>query len=208
VLPCKVWVSNRYPEAAAQVRVLAEGAGVEVDDGQRPGPGSLIVVTPFGSDATTSAVEEGLDATRVIAVDALYPLMQGRRRTLMTTPATHRSATNEAHALFAHDESPVTVINDSTGFVAQRIVALIVNVGCDIAQQDIASPSDIDLAVELGLGYPMGPFRLGDHFGPKVILEILNNIQQGLGDPRYRPSPWLARRALLNIPLRHAERVS
>lgn len=108
---------------------------------------------------------------------------------------------------FAHDESPVTVINDSTGFVAQRIVALIVNVGCDIAQQDIASPSDIDLAVELGLGYPMGPFELGDNFGPKVILEILNNIQQGLGDPRYRPSPWLARRAMLNIPLRHVERV-
>ncbi|EXF95838.1 3-hydroxyacyl-CoA dehydrogenase [Pseudomonas fluorescens HK44] len=207
MLPRTVWVSDRYPEAAAQVRGLVEGAGIKVDDGQRPEPGSLIVVTPFGSDATTSAVEEGLDATRVIAVDALYPLMQGRRRTLMTTPATHRSARNEAHALFAHDESPVTVINDSTGFVAQRIVALIVNVGCDIAQQNIASPSDIDLAVELGLGYPMGPFELGDHFGPKVILEILNNIQQGLGDPRYRPSPWLARRAMLNIPLRHAERV-
>jgi 3-hydroxybutyryl-CoA dehydrogenase len=53
----------------------------------------------------------------------------------------------------------------------------------------------------------MGPFELGDNFGPKVILEILNNIQQGLGDPRYRPSPWLARRAMLNIPLRHVERV-
>jgi 3-hydroxybutyryl-CoA dehydrogenase len=207
VLPRIVWVSNRYPEAAAQVRALVEGAGIEVDDGQRPGLGSLIVVTPFGADATTSAVVEGLDATRVIAVDALFPFKQGRRRTLMTTPATHRSAINEAHALFAHDESPVTVINDSTGFVAQRIVALIVNVGCDIAQQDIASPSDIDLAVELGLGYPMGPFELGDNFGPKVILEILNNIQQGLGDPRYRPSPWLARRAMLNIPLRHVERV-
>jgi 3-hydroxybutyryl-CoA dehydrogenase len=206
VLPRTVWVSNRYPEAAAQVRNLVERAGIAIDNGQRPGTGSLIIVTPFGADATTSAVEEALDATRVIAVDALIPLEQGRRRTLMTTPATYQSAKNEAHALFAHDESPVTVINDSTGFVAQRIMALIVNVGCDIAQQDIASPSDIDLAVELGLGYPMGPFELGDHFGPKLILEILNNIQQALGDPRYRPSPWLARRAMLNIPLRHSEK--
>ncbi|SEO02337.1 3-hydroxyacyl-CoA dehydrogenase [Pseudomonas sp. ok266] len=208
LLPQKVWVSNRYPAAAERVITLVRNAGVEVDDGLHPSPDSLIVITPFGSDATAAAVEEGLDATRVVAIDVLYPLTQGKRRTLMTTPATHRSAKNEGHALFGFDESPVTVIKDSTGFVAQRIVALIVNIGCDIAQQGIASPSDIDLAVELGLGYPMGPFELGDHFGPRIILEILTNIQRGLGDPRYRPSPWLTRRASLELSLRHEERIT
>jgi 3-hydroxybutyryl-CoA dehydrogenase len=202
-----VWVSNRYPDAAAQVRSLGRKAGVEIDEGQLPKGDSLIVVTPLGSDATTSAVEEDLDPLRVVAVDLLYPLVPGRRRTLMTTPATLPAVMHQAHALFAHDQSPVTVIKDSTGFVAQRIVALIVNVGCDIAQQNIACPSDIDLAVELGLGYPMGPFTLGDHLGPAVVFEILNNIQRGLGDPRYRPSPWLARRALLKLSLKHEQAI-
>ncbi|HCN72554.1 MAG TPA: 3-hydroxyacyl-CoA dehydrogenase, partial [Pusillimonas sp.] len=61
-----------------------------------------------------------------------------------------------AEALFSVDESPVTVINDSAGFIGQRVVATIVNVACDIAQQTIATPEDIDLAVSLGLRYPKG----------------------------------------------------
>jgi 3-hydroxybutyryl-CoA dehydrogenase len=110
-----------------------------------------------------------------------------------------------AHALFAADGVPVTVIRDSTGFVAQRVVATIVNIGCDIAQQGIATPEDIDLAVTLGLGYPRGPLALGDSLGAATILTILRNIQSALGDPRYRPSPWLARRAQLGLSLTHTE---
>jgi 3-hydroxybutyryl-CoA dehydrogenase len=119
----------------------------------------------------------------------------------MTTPATRRASREAAHALFAADGVPVTVIRDSTGFVAQRVVATIVNIGCDIAQKQIATPEDIDLAVTLGLGYPRGPLALGDTLGATTILTILRNIFSVLGDPRYRPSPWLARRAQLGMSL-------
>ena len=64
---------------------------------------------------------------------------------------------------------PVTVIDDSPGFIAQRIVATIVNIACDIAQQQIATPEDIDLAVTLGLGYLVGPLSLGDKPGADRI---------------------------------------
>jgi 3-hydroxybutyryl-CoA dehydrogenase len=131
----------------------------------------------------------------------LFPLADAARRTIMTTPATTAEFRDAAHALFAFDGVPVTVIRDSTGFVAQRVVATIVNIGCDIAQQRIASPSDIDLAVTLGLGYPRGPLALGDALGASTILTILRNMQAVLGDPRYRPSPWLARRAQLGLSL-------
>lgn len=123
----------------------------------------------------------------------------------MTTPATTPAMRDAAHALFAADGVPVTVIRDSTGFVAQRVVATIVNIGCDIAQQGIATPSDIDLAVMLGLGYPRGPLALGDALGAATILTILQNIHGVIGDPRYRPSPWLARRARLGLSLTHIE---
>ena len=200
-LPASVWVSKRYPQAHDAVVRLIEKAGVKLDDGATPEAGSLIVVTPFGHDATTAAVDEALDATRVVAIDALFPLASAPRRTLMTTPATTRAARDTAHALFAADGVPVTVIRDSTGFVAQRVVATIVNIGCDIAQKQIATPEDIDLAVTLGLGYPRGPLSLGDALGSTTILAILRNMFSVLGDPRYRPSPWLARRAQLGLSL-------
>ncbi|WP_233829145.1 3-hydroxyacyl-CoA dehydrogenase [Paraburkholderia sp. ZP32-5] len=200
-LPPSVWVSKRYPQAYEAVVQLVSKAGVKLDDGATPAANSLLVVTPFGHDATTAAVDEALDASRVVAVDALFPLVGAQRRTLMTTPATTRDARDSAHALFAADGVPVTVIRDSTGFVAQRVVATIVNIGCDIAQKQIATPDDIDLAVTLGLGYPRGPLALGDALGAGTILTILRNMFSVLGDPRYRPSPWLARRAQLGLSL-------
>jgi len=204
-LPTSVWVSKRYREAYQAVVELVGKAGVKLDDGASPAADSLIVVTPFGHDATTAAVDEALDASRVVAVDALFALVGTQRRTLMTTPATTRAARDAGHALFSADGVPVTVIRDSTGFVAQRVVATIVNIGCDIAQKQIATPEDIDLAVMLGLGYPRGPLALGDALGAKTILTILRNMFDVLGDPRYRPSPWLARRAQLGMSLTQSD---
>jgi 3-hydroxybutyryl-CoA dehydrogenase len=106
-----------------------------------------------------------------------------------------------AHALLARDGAAVSVIRDSAGLIAQRIVATIVNIACDIAQQRIAAPDDIDRAVKLGLGYPKGPLAMGDAIGPLAILNILQAMSAFYGDPRYRPSPWLKRRALLGVSL-------
>ena len=97
------------------------------------------------------------------------------------------------------------VIHDSPGFVAQRVLAHIVNVACDIAQQRIASPADIDLAVRLGLAYPQGPLAWGDALGPARLLRILVELHAAYGDPRYRPSLWLSRRARLGVSLLTAE---
>jgi 3-hydroxybutyryl-CoA dehydrogenase len=55
--------------------------------------------------------------------------------------------------------------------------------------------------VRLGLGYPVGPLALGDRIGAGRILAILEALQRTTGDPRYRPSLWLRRRARLGISL-------
>ena len=83
----------------------------------------------------------------------------------------------------------------------QRLVAGIVNLSSEIAQLGIAAPRDIDSAVVLGLGYPKGPLAWGDAIGPGRVLEILEGLQRVTGDPRYRPSLWLRRRAQLGLSL-------
>jgi len=119
----------------------------------------------------------------------------------MSTPVTSAEMRDAAHGLLASDGVPVSVIHDSPGFVCQRVLAQIVNIASDIAQQRIASPEDIDSAVTLGLGYPSGPLAWGDALGPARILAILEALQAFYGDPRYRASPWLKRRALLGVSL-------
>jgi 3-hydroxybutyryl-CoA dehydrogenase len=156
-------------------------------------------VAPLGKDCSAAALEHGLEPARTVAVDPLFGY--SKRRTLMLNPLTTHQTRQAAHALLAADGVPVSVIHDSPGFVAQRVVAHIVNVGCDIAQMRIASPGDLDRAVMLGLGYPKGPLAMGDALGPKRILEVLDNMHALYQEPRYRPSPWLRRRAGLGASL-------
>ena len=164
---------------------------------------SVAFVAPLGKDASTSALEHGLEPRRTVALDPLFGFT--KRRTLMTTPLTTRDTREAAHALLAGDGVPVSVIKDSPGFVAQRVVAHIVNVGCDIAQMRIAAPEDLDRAVVLGLSYPRGPLAMGDAVGPAKVLAVLEAMHDFYQEPRYRPSPWLKRRAALGVSLLTAD---
>lgn len=197
--PASVWVSRARPELGRTVADLVRKLGARLDEGRAPAAESLCIVTPLGEDATTLAVREGLDATRTVAVEALFDTT--RRRVVMTTPATTPATGQAAHGLLASDGVPVSVIRDSPGLVTQRVVATIVNIACEIAQQQIATPADIDRAVVLGLGYSHGPLAWGDRLGPATVLTLLENLQAATGDPRYRPSPWLRRRAQLGLSL-------
>ncbi|MFN3233084.1 MAG: 3-hydroxyacyl-CoA dehydrogenase [Alphaproteobacteria bacterium] len=198
-LPDSIWIGAATPSVQEVVRELASAAGVPVEDGAAPSEAALCLLSPVGEDATTAALEAGVNPQNTVALDPLFGLES--HRTLMTTPVTTAAMRDAAHGLFGTSPIPVSVIHDSPGFVAQRIVACIVNIGADIAQQRIATADDIDPAVKLGLGYPRGPLEWGDELGAKTVLDILEALHDFYGDPRYRPSPWLKRRALLGVPL-------
>jgi 3-hydroxybutyryl-CoA dehydrogenase len=197
--PASVWVSPAESSGHAALTELLKKLGAPAETGARPGAAALILVTPLGEDATTCAVEQGLDPMRTVAVDTLFPLV--KRRTIMGTPVTAPVFRNAAHGLLASDGAAVTVCRDSPGFIAQRIVAMIVNIGCSIAQSRTASPADIDKAVTLGLNYPHGPFAFADALGVNKVYAILTAMQRIYGDPRYRPNIWLTRRARLGVSL-------
>ena len=194
-----VWISSANEGSRDTLIEILEAAGARLQTGDRPSTDATCVVTPTGLDATACAVAESLDGTRTVAVDMLLGCRG--RRTIMTTPVTDPKHRDAIHALLAADGTPVTVVRDSPGFIAQRIVAMIVNVACNIAQQRVATPEDIDTAVKLGLNYPKGPLELGDEVGPRRVLQILRGLVRCYYDPRYRPSPWLVRRAGLGVSL-------
>lgn len=191
----QVWVAANAPA----LKELLAKLGAQVETGAKPSPEAVCFTAPLGQDATTTALQLMIDPARTVAVDPLFGF--AKRRTLMTTPLTRAEVRDAAHGLLAADGVPVSVIRDSAGFVAQRVVAHIVNVGCDIVQQRIATPDDLDRAVMLGLGYPKGPLGMGDAIGGAKVLTILEAMHAFYQDPRYRPSPWLKRRARLGISL-------
>ena len=195
----RVWISAREAGPRARVAELVESLGADVVEGSTPPGDALCLVLPLGRDATTAALDEGLDPTRTLALDTMFDVRA--QRTLMKTPVTDAAISDSARALFAADGGSVEIIHDSPGFVAQRVIAHIVNIACDIAQQRIASPADIDLAVRIGLGYPSGPLAWGDSLGATRVLRILEEMLRAYGDPRYRASPWLSRRSRLGVSL-------
>ncbi len=163
----------------------------------------LLLIQPWGDDATHYCAVHGLDPARCLAVDPLPGL--GKHRTLMMTVQTAQQARDIALGLLDDDSARVTVINDSPGFIVQRIVATIVNIAANIVQRRIATVDDLEDAVRVGLGYPQGPLHLGDAIGAPRILQILERQQALTGDDRYRPSLWLRRRAEMGLSLTHEE---
>ena len=199
-----VWVSPRASRRLELLQLLKD-LGAEIETGALPTSAALILVAPLGFDITTVAVVERLDPARTVGIDMLFEDAATKRRVLATNPATRRDMRDAAHALFARDGKAVSVIRDSGGFVTQRVVGNIVNVASDMCQQNVCNPQDLDTAVTLGLGYPVGPLALGDKLDPANVLEVLFNLQTVYGDTRYRPSPWLRRRGAIGLSLMHTE---
>ena len=199
-----VWVSPRAARRSELLQLLKD-LGAKIETGQSASPQALTLVAPLGFDITTVAVVERLDPARTVGIDMLIDDAATMRRVLATNPATRTDMRDAAHALFARNGKAVSVIRDSGGFITQRVVATIVNIASEICQQGICSPKDLETAVTLGLGYPMGPLAMGDRYGPTNVLEVLFNMQTVYGDQRYRPSPWLRRRGAIGLSLMHEE---
>jgi 3-hydroxybutyryl-CoA dehydrogenase len=195
-VPAAAWVADE--DGGRELAEWLTAAGVQCQVGGTPGAGVLCFVTPLGEDASGAIVRLKLDPARSVAVDML-----GRfkgRRTVMKTPLTTPETLGAAVAALSAGAA-VTAINDSPGFVVQRLLAMIVNIGSRIAELRIAAPADIDTAVELGLNYPKGPLALGDMLGGARVLAVLDGMHAVTHDPKYRATAWLRRRALLGISL-------
>lgn len=168
--------------------VLAATGGSEGDD--------AVLVAPVGEDCATACHRLGLDPAKTVAVD--LTAIERRHLTVMSAPGGSETACRVADWLRGAGFA-VEVIADSPGFVLQRMLGMVANLGCELAQIGIGAPADIDTAMKLAQNYPKGPLEWADWLGTGRTFEIMRQIHAITGSDRYRPSLWLRRRALLGL---------
>jgi 3-hydroxybutyryl-CoA dehydrogenase len=109
----------------------------------------------------------------------------------MTAPGADDLVRDAAAAILARSGAKVTLIKDSPGFIAQRMCAMIANLGCEMAMIGIASAQDVDTAMTLGAGWPLGPCALLDLVGIDVHVHASEALYEKLREPRMAPPPRL-----------------
>jgi 3-hydroxybutyryl-CoA dehydrogenase len=146
---------------------------------------SSISITKLAALTTRPAQVIGMHFFNPVPVMALVEVVRG----MATSDATFEAVRGLAVKL---SKTPVEV-NDAPGFVSNRVLMPLINEAAFAVMEGVAKPEAIDQVFKLGMAHPMGPLTLADLIGLDVCVDIMRVLQEGIGDPKYRPCPLLVR---------------
>jgi 3-hydroxybutyryl-CoA dehydrogenase len=107
--------------------------------------------------------------------------------------ATSDASFTAVHELAVRLGKTAVAVNDAPGFVSNRVLMPLINEAAFAVMEGVASAEDVDKVFKIGMAHPMGPLTLADFIGLDVCVDILRVLQDGFGDPKYRPCPLLVR---------------
>ncbi len=174
---------------------IARRAGLSVSQTNGSGgiriDGVLVALTD-GRNATERSTQSG---ETVILFDLALDYESCVRVALAAPDQVNKNELAAATGFFQSLGKAVSFIDDAPGMVVMRTVAMLANEAAEAVHQDVASQSDIDLAMQKGVNYPLGPLAWADRIGTQTVCKVLQHIADFYGEDRYRVSPLLRRKA-------------
>lgn len=161
------------------------GAAVAID---------AIIATNTSSISITRLAQTAPDPARFVGVHFFNPVPVMGLVELIRGMATAPEVLAAMEAFADRLGKAVVHASDAPGFIVNRVLMPMINEAATALGEGVASIADIDTACRLGLNHPMGPLTLADFIGLDTCLAIIRVLQDGTGDPRFRPAAQLIRR--------------
>jgi 3-hydroxybutyryl-CoA dehydrogenase len=160
----------------------------DVDAALKPGAilasnTSSISITELAAKTSRPERFIGMHFMNPVPVIQLVEVIRG----LATSDETFATIT----ALCERLEKKPVAVNDAPGFVSNRVLMPLINEAAFAVMEGVATPEAVDAVMKMGMNHPMGPLELADFIGLDVCVNILEVLQQGFGDPKYRACPLL-----------------
>lgn len=149
----------------------------------------------LASNTSSIAIAKLADATKrpgqVIGMHFMNPVPLMPCVEVIVAEGTNDATFTTIKDLITKLGKTMVVSKDRAGFIVNRILMPMINEAAYAVQENLASVQDIDTAMKLSCNFPMGPLTLADFIGLDTVVNILNVMQDGLTDPKFKPCPLL-----------------
>jgi 3-hydroxybutyryl-CoA dehydrogenase len=158
---------------------------------ERVTPPEAILASNTSSISITKLAAVTKRPEKVIGMHFFNPVPVMKLVEVIRGLATSQETFSETRNLALKLEKTPVEVNDAPGFVSNRVLMPLLNEAMYTVMEGVATAEAVDEVFKLGMAHPMGPLTLADFIGLDVCLDIMRVLQNGLGDPKYRPCPLL-----------------